>query len=64
MENDFKQRLIAECSQLEERLTKLNSFLLSEKIKSVDDVQKALLKVQTTAMNTYFQCLKERIERL
>ena len=30
----------------------------------IDNVQKALLKVQATAMNTYNQCLKERLERL
>ena len=62
--NDFKTRLIDEKNQLEEKLNKLDSFLVSEKVNSVDDVQKALLQVQATAMNTYLQCLKERIERL
>ena len=61
---DFKDRLIAEKSELEERLNKLDSFLLSEKLSAVEDVQKALLRVQATAMNSYLQCLKERIERL
>ena len=62
--SDFKPRLEAEKSELEEKLNKLDSFLMSEKVNSVDDVQKALLQVQATAMNTYLQCLKERIERL
>lgn len=62
--NDFKTRLIDEKNQLEEKLNKLDLFLVSEKVNSVDDVQKALLQVQATAMNTYLQCLKERIERL
>lgn len=62
--SDFKQRLNDEKEQLEQRLDKLDDFLMSEKVKEIDDVQKALLQVQATAMNTYLQCLKERIERL
>ena len=62
--NDFKTRLIDEKNQLEEKLNKLDLFLVSKKVKDIDDVQKALLQVQVTAMNTYLQCLKERIERL
>jgi len=63
MEN-FKTRLIDEQKQLEEKLDKLDAFLISEKINEIDDIQKALLQVQAVAMNTYNQCLKERIERL
>ena len=62
--SDFKTRLETEKIELEEKLNKLDDFLVSEKVKDVDDVQKALLQVQATAMNTYLQCLKERIERL
>ena len=62
--SDFKDRLIDEQAQLEEKLNKLDAFLMSDKVKAVDDVQKALLHVQATAMNTYNQCLKERLERL
>ena len=62
--SDFKTRLETEKVELEEKLDKLDAFLVSEKVNSVDDVQKALLQVQATAMNTYLQCLKERIERL
>jgi hypothetical protein len=62
--NDFKTRLENEKFELDERLDKLDAFLVSDKIKEVDDVQKALLQVQAVAMNTYLQCLKERIERL
>ena len=62
--SDFKTRLEAEKVELEEKLDKLDAFLVSEKVKDVNDVQKALLQVQATAMNTYLQCLKERIERL
>ena len=62
--DDFKSRLIDEQSQLQEKQDKLDAFLMSDKVNSIDDVQKALLQVQATAMNTYNQCLKERIERL
>lgn len=60
----FKERLVAEAAQLEERLDKLDSFLVSDKIGTIADTQKALLQVQAAAMNTYLQCLKERLERL
>lgn len=62
--SDFKTRLVDEQKQLEEKLDKLDEFLMSDKVNDIDDVQKALLHVQATAMNTYNQCLKERIERL
>jgi len=61
---NFKERLQEEKAQLEERLNKLDAFLQSEKVKEIDDVQKALLQVQATAMNTYLQCLLERLVRL
>lgn len=62
--SDFKTRLDTEKKELEERLNKLDAFLISEKVKDIDDAQKSLLRVQATAMNTYLQCLEERIERL
>ena len=62
--NDFKSRLAVEQAELEAKLDKLDAFILSDNFKSVDDVQRALLQVQATAMNSYNQCLKERIERL
>lgn len=61
---DFKTRLIEEKNQLEEKLDKLDAFLASDKVDGIADVQKALLFVQATAMNTYLRCLEERIERL
>ena len=62
--SDFKTRLEAEKAELNEKLYKLDEFMASDKLNDVDDVQKALLHVQAKAMNTYLQCLKERIERL
>lgn len=62
--SNFKTRLIEEQAQLEEKLNKLDNFILSENFNGVDEVQKSLLRVQATAMNAYNQCLKERLERL
>lgn len=62
--SDFKTRLVEEQVQLEDKLSKLKSFIESDKFESVDDAQRALLKVQANAMSTYNQCLKERLERL
>ena len=62
--SNFKTRLETERTQLEEKINKLDAFIVSEGFKAIDDVQKALLQVQATAMNTYLQCLKERIERI
>lgn len=61
---DFKKRLIEEQVQLEDKLTKLNAFLESEKSKGVDPVQRSLLIIQAGAMYTYKECLKERLSRL
>lgn len=62
--SNLKERLVEEQAQLEEKLMKLDAFRMSKKFDEIDDVQKALLNVQSAAMNTYNQCLKERLERL
>ena len=62
--NDFKTRLIAEQVELEEKLTKLNAFNQSDKVDSIDPIQKDLLLIQAGAMYTYSEVLKARISRL
>ena len=62
--SDFKTRLQAEQSELQEKLTKLNSFIGTENFDKIDDVQKALLKTQAQAMVTYLTCLDQRLVRL
>lgn len=57
----FKDRLLEEKSQLDERGSKLESFIKSEKFETVTSVQQTLLKIQLQAMVTYGQCLMERI---
>ena len=62
--DDFKQRLETERAELDERLNKLDDFLLSEKANEIDPVQKSILNIQSSAMYTYLKCLDERLERL
>ena len=61
---DFKTRLIAEQKELEEKLTKLNTFNEGEKVKELNSVQRTLLIIQAGAMYTYNECLKARISIL
>lgn len=59
--SDFKDRLITEKSELDEKHTKLYTFLGSEESKKIDPVQLSLLNIQLQAMATYSLCLAERI---
>lgn len=61
---DFKARLLEEQLQLEQKLNKLNDFNQSEKVNTIDSVQKDLLLIQAGAMYTYNECLKARISKL
>jgi hypothetical protein len=61
---DFKERLINEQLELNEKLEKLNSFNESEKANAIDPVQKELLIIQAGIMYSYNECLKARLARL
>lgn len=63
--NDYKERLKEELAQLEERVSKLNSFILKYYMGEVDvelDCPLWILELQLNAMNTYLTVLKKRIE--
>lgn len=60
----FKERLLEEKSQLDERGNKLESFIKGENFSNITPVQQTLLKIQLQAMVTYGQCLMERISWL
>jgi hypothetical protein len=63
--SDYKNRLKEEHAQLEERVSKLNSFILKYymgEIKVELDCPLWLLELQLNAMNTYLTVLKKRIE--
>ena len=60
----FKERLIDEQNQLEDKIQKLDSFISSPKFKEIEPIQKSLLDVQFFAMQTYSSILSERISHL
>jgi hypothetical protein len=60
----FKDRLLEEKAQLDERGNKLESFIKSEAFGNIAPVQQSLLRIQLQAMVTYGQCLMERISWL
>ena len=62
--SDFKERLVIEQAQLEEKLNKLNDFNQSEKANEIDPIQKDLLLIQAGTMYTYNEVLKARLARL
>lgn len=62
--SDFKSRLLEEQAQLKERYDKLKEFNNSDRVITLNDVQRSLLRIQEGAMRTYYECLKARIERL
>tara|TARA_R110000868_G_scaffold381955_1_gene648422 strand:+ start:294 stop:488 length:195 start_codon:yes stop_codon:yes gene_type:complete len=62
--SDFKERLEIELSELVEKTIKLEDFLASEKIHSVDFGQNDLLQIQFNAMSTYVGCLGARLKLL
>lgn len=57
----FKERLIDEKLQLDEKIEKLESFTLSDNFSKIDAVQMSLLNIQLFAMKTYSQILVERL---
>ena len=62
--SDFKTRLVEEQAQLEEKISKIDDFIMSKKADEIDPVQKSLLIIQADAMSTYNEILKARIELL
>lgn len=59
--SDFISRLYDEKNQLEERYTKLKSFLFTDAFNKIDVRQQGLLQIQVSAMETYLKVLSERI---
>ncbi len=57
----FKERLVDEKTQLDEKIEKLEAFTLSENFQKIEAVQMSLLNAQLFAMKTYSQILLERL---
>ena len=60
----FKVRLVNEQFELQEKISKLKSFIESENFKKVDDSQQKLLKDQVEVMERYNDILVERLSLL
>ena len=56
-----QQRVIDEQAELNEKLTKLYSFLETSLFNSLDENEKGRLKRQSVIMQSYFDILGERI---
>lgn len=57
----FVERMLQEQSELKERLIKLNAFIESEKIMSLDRANRTLLLRQSDIMTSYLETLSARI---
>ena len=57
----FRDRLVAESSELNDKIMKLDAFLKTENFNKIKPEQQSLLKVQYLTMQTYGQILFERI---
>ena len=63
-EETFLTRLVKERDELRDRLDKLDNFLMSDKADNIEPIQRDLLHIQATSMNTYLTCLNTRLARL
>lgn len=62
--SDFKERLNVEFKELNEKIEKLNTFLRSDVINTIEENQRHLLSIQLASMETYLQCLDSRLQLL
>lgn len=61
MEQAVFQRMLGEFNEVNERAVKLRDFILGDKFKEVDNLNKDLLVVQLKAMEAYISVLSIRI---
>lgn len=59
--SDFIERLKIERNELDTKLSKLKLFIETDGFKSINLLQQSLLKIQAQAMETYYQCLEQRL---
>ena len=64
MADDFMSRLMTERRELNERLKKLDAFILTETFQKLDKVDRTLLVRQRSAMADYDDILLTRCGRL
>lgn len=61
MEQAVFQRMLEEFNEVNERATKLRDFILSDKSKEIDNLNRDLLIAQLKAMEAYVSVLSIRI---
>lgn len=61
MEQAVFQRMLGEFNEVNERAVKLRDFILGDKFKEVDNLNKDLLVAQLKAMEAYVSVLSIRI---
>ncbi len=61
MNNELIEKLQVEGKELSEKINNLISFTNGEKFREINHAQQSLLKIQLQAMQTYDQCLRERL---
>lgn len=61
MEQAVFQRMLGEFNEVNERVVKLRDFILGDKFKEVDNLNKDLLIAQLKAMEAYISVLSIRI---
>ena len=59
--DNFIERLIDEKNEVSARAAKLEVFKMKDDFKQIEPVQQSLLNIQLQAMQTYIQCLHERL---
>lgn len=57
-----QQRVVAECEQLADRITKLEAFLATPLYASLPEKERELLKMQADAMVLYLGIINTRVE--
>ena len=57
----FKDRLLTEKAELDEKRSRLEKFQTTDEFQTIEPFQISLLNIQAQSMATYSQCLLERI---
>jgi len=60
----FLERLELEYVELKVKGEKLNEFIYGENFSKIDLLQQTLLKIQIKSMETYLECLIQRIDNI
>jgi hypothetical protein len=58
---EFQERVIIEKSELDQKISKLSEFMVTDLFKGLDEEEKGRMVAQLTHMTRYSQVLKERI---